>query len=118
MSYLDWQQGDLAGSAATARQYGAAITEWKAYANGLEAKLRNASQNANELAEQVAHKEAMLAARDAQQKALREALEQVSPNHPLLKKIRDIGGAAQAKSYKTNGYHYDLETEILRKVKV
>lgn len=115
MNRLDFSRGYAAGSAgvqnlaAAEQEAASAISDWKSFSNRLQSRLSDAEKRA-------IHNEAMLAARDAQQKALREALREIAPNHPLLAKIRDIGDAALVESYRANGYHCDLSTDTLHKI--
>lgn len=96
-------------AAAVQRDANDAVAEWKDYAATMKAKLEEAEKLAIRTA-------AMEAARDAQQKALRDALTKLDPKHPLLKQLPDIGGKAMVDSFAAHGYAYDLATETLRKV--
>lgn len=116
ISQLDF----MAGQMATDRRANAqeqvdddAIAQWQSYSNKLQARLTEVQRAASH---REATLEATLAMRDAQQRALREALSQIEPNHPILKRIADIGEAAQVASYKANGYHVDFETRKIRKI--
>lgn len=92
-----------------ARQADVAIDEWKSFSNDLQQKL-NRTQN------QVVRLAAREAGRDAQQRALREALAKLDPHHPLLKALPEIGTKAMVESCANNGYNYDPTTETLRKL--
>lgn len=86
-----------------ARQADVAIDEWKSFSNDLQQKLDRVS--------------AREAGRDAQQRALREALVKLDPHHPLLKDLPKIGAQAMVESFANNGYNYDPATEtLLRKL--
>lgn len=116
ISQLDYMSGQMAArrqAAAQERVDDDAIGQWQAYSNKLQARLTEVQRAASH---REATLEATLAMRDAQQRALREALSQIDPNHPILKRIADIGEAAQVASYKANGYHVDLETRKIRKI--
>lgn len=86
-----------------------AIDEWKAFSDKLKEKLAAAEKKAVVTA-------AREAGRDAQQLALREALSNVDPNHPLLKELKNIKGQAMAASFSRDGYSYDVARETLRKL--
>lgn len=112
MSLLDYNQGFGAGRAAVAavnRDADSAIAEWKAYSGKLKDRLAESEKK-------TVVKEAYLAGREAQYRALREALQQLDPNNPVLSELQRISGLAMAESFAKNGYHYDPEKELLRKV--
>lgn len=112
ISQLDFMSGQVAArrqAAAQERVDDDAIGQWQAYSNKLQARLTEAQGDA-------IHREATLAGRDAQQRALREALSEIDPNHPILKRIKEIGEAAQIASYRASGYEFDLATRKARKI--
>ena len=111
MSMLDYNQGFGAGRAAVAaadRESDAAIAEWKVYSGALKNKLA-------ETEKKVAVTEAYLAGRDAQHRALREALQKLDPDNPALKELKRISALAMQESFAKNGYQYDPDQELLRK---
>lgn len=119
MSFLDRQQGTLDGSAATARNYGAAIDQWEAHAERLKGRLQNATEKADELAEQRLFAQAQLEGQTAVMLALKAELERVCPNSPLLRedgRRTNILRAAMAQFLKPHGYDYDPKTQAVRKV--
>lgn len=112
ISQLDFMSGQMAArrqAVAQERVDDDAIAQWQTYSNKLQARLTEAQHES-------IHREAYLAAREAQQRALREALSEIDPNHPILKRIKEIGQAAEIASYKANGYQVDLSTGKVRKI--
>lgn len=112
ISQLDYMSGQMAAhrqAAAQERVDDEAIGQWQAYSNKLQARL-------TEVQHESIHREALLAVREAQQRALREALSEIDPNHPILKRIKEIGQAAEIASYRANGYQVDLDTGKVRKI--
>lgn len=116
MSLYDRQQGTFDGVAigagATARRYGAAIEEWEAHAESLKNRLNQAQSKAEELAEQRLFAQAQAEGQDALIKALKDALTQVCPNHPLLRddgRRANIQKNAMAAFLAQHGYHYDTQ---------
>lgn len=112
ISQLDFRAGQQAESrraAAQERVDDDAIAQWQSFSNRLQSRL-------TEVQHAAIHREAYLAARDAQQRALREALSEIDPNHPILKRIKAIGEAAEIASYQANGYQVDLSTGKVRKI--
>jgi hypothetical protein len=112
ISQLDFMSGQMSArrqAAAQERVDDDAITQWQAYSNKLQARL-------TEVQHASIHREAYLAAREAQQQALREVLNEIAPNHPILKRIKEIGQAAEIASYRANGYQVDLSTGKVRKI--
>ncbi len=112
MSQLDF----LAGQRAARRTADAqeridddAIAQWQSFSNRLQARL-------SEVQSDTIHIKALLAARDAQQRALRDILSEIAPNHPILKRIKEIGETAQAASYRASGYQIDPTTNTVRKI--
>lgn len=112
MDYNDF----MTGRNQTARAADAAIDKWEAYANDLRRKLNQAQNNLAEAESKFVRSAAREAGRDAQQRALREALAQINPSHPLLESLPQIGGKAMVESCAHNGYHYSPETGLLRKL--
>lgn len=111
MNQLDFNIGRSIESRRSAEQEQVddeAIAKWQSLSNRLQARL-------SEVQKDSIHCEAMLAARDAQQRALRDVLSQIAPNHPVLMQIREIGEAAQAASYRAKGYELDPATKSVRK---
>jgi len=109
LRYLNLDFAGRRALAASEHEADAAIEEWQLYSHQLKAKLADAEK-------QAAYSAAREAGRDAQQKALRTALQALEPNHPLLKVLPDIGGKAMVESFAARGYHYDLATETVRKL--
>lgn len=105
MNFTDFNQGRNFA----ARQADAAIGEWESFSNGLQRKLNSAQTEIVKLA-------AREAGRDAQQRALREALAKIDPAHPLLKNLPQIGAEAMIESCAKRGYSYNLDTQTLRKL--
>lgn len=118
MSFLDRQQGMLAGSAATARNYGAAIDQWEEHSNRLEGKLRAATQNAEELAKQRLFADAQVEGLRAVIAAMENEIQRSKPNSSLLQQTtrKNISGEAMAKILQVHGYHYDKKTELVTKI--
>lgn len=112
MNQLDFNVGRLVESRRSAAQEQVddeAIAKWQSFSSRLQARLSEVQGDA-------IHREAALAARDAQQQALRDVLSEIAPNHPILKRIKEIGEAAQVASYRVNGYEFDLATRNIRKI--
>lgn len=112
MNQLDFNVGRFVESHRSAAQEQVddeSIAKWQSFSNRLQARLSEAQKDS-------IHREAMLAARDAQQRALRDVLGEIAPNHPVLKQIREIGETAQAASYRANGYELDPVTKNVRKI--
>lgn len=111
ISQLDFMAGQMARDRRANAQEQVdndAIAKWQSLSNRLQSRL-------TEVQSESIHRAADLAARDAQQRALREVLNEIAPNHPLLKKIKEIGEAAQIASYRANGYQVDMATGKVRK---
>jgi hypothetical protein len=115
MSLYEYNQGfgngAIAGRSAVAaaeREADSAIADWKAYSSKLKDRLAESEKK-------TVVKEAYLAGREAQYRALREALQQLDPSSPVLSELQRISGLAMAESFAQNGYHYDPEKELLRK---
>lgn len=118
MNFWDRQIGAMDGAAATARNYERAIDQWENHSNQLEAKLRAATQNAEELAKQRLYAQAQLEGRTALMEALKNELARLCPNSPLLQDERarkNITGQAMAKFLRPHGYDYDITTEMVKK---
>lgn len=116
MSLYDRQQGTFDGVAigagATARRYGAAIDEWEAHASHLQGKLQHAISEAEDLAKQRLFSQAQVEGQSALIKALKDALAQVKPDHPLLRedgRRANIQKNAMAEFLAKHGYHYDIK---------
>lgn len=116
MSLNEYNQGfgnaAAAGRSAVAaaeREADSAIADWKAYSGTLKNKLA-------ETEKKVAVTEAYLAGRDAQHRALREALQRLDPDNPVLKDLKEISGLAMQESFAKNSYHYDPKKELLQKL--
>ncbi len=112
MNMLDYQVGLSQGVSernAAVRRSNNTIAAWKDYSADLERQLTEAQKKS------AMHK-AYLDARDAQQRALRTALQERDPSHPLLKELKKIADTAMAESFAKNGYHYDPAAEVLRKI--
>lgn len=105
MNYSDFNQGRNVA----ARRADVAIDEWESFSNDLQRKLDASEKKAVRLA-------AREAGRDAQQRALREALAKIDPQNPLLKALPEIGAKAMVESCANNGYSYNPGTETLRKL--
>jgi len=119
MSNSDYIQGQNQGIAiaraarrdanlAVSRAKGA-VREWKDYAEGLNSKVAQAELSKLQV-------EGQLARRDVQQKALREALAQVAPNHPLLGLLKKMGDEAEAATFRRAGYEVNFENGTFRKI--
>lgn len=118
MSLLDYQQGAAAGAAGV-RRANAAIDQWEAHSNRLEAKLRAATQAAEELAKQRLFAQAQLEGRTALMEALKNELARLCPNSPLLQDEsarKNINGQAMARFLRLHDYDYDIATEMVKKV--
>lgn len=109
LRYLNLDFAGRRALAASEREADDAIGEWQNYSNNLKNKLAAAEKK-------VAVTEAYLAGRDAQHKALREALQKIDPDNPVLTDLKRLSGLAMAESFAGNGYHYDPEKERLRKL--
>lgn len=119
MSNSDYIQGQNQGMAiarAASRDANLAVSrakgvvgEWKSYTDGLNSKLAEAELSKLQV-------EGQLARRDAQQKALRKALAQVAPNHPLLSSLKKLGDEAEAAHFRQAGYLVDFESRTFRKI--
>lgn len=119
MSLYDRQQGALDGAAASARNYGHAIDQWEAHSNRLEAKLRVAAKNAEELAKQRIFAQAQLEGQTALMQALKQELARACPNSPLVREEttrKEIQREAMASFFKKNGYDYDIKTQMVKKI--
>lgn len=118
MSFLDRQQGMLDGSAATARNYGVAIDQWEEHSNRLEGKLRAATQNAEELAEQRLFADAKIEGMRAVIAAMETEIQRSKPNSSLLQRSTRNNIAAQrmAEFLIPHGYQYDRENYKVSKV--
>lgn len=119
MSFFSYQQGLNQGNAdalvairernAAVQDGNEAVAEWKRHCDQLMAKLAD-------LQKQVACTAAREARRDAQQRALRDALAKLAPGNPLLSALPAIGDKAMLECFTRHGYEYDLATETLRKI--
>ena len=119
MNFFDRQIGALDGAAAASRRYEGAIDQWEEHSNRLEAKLRAATQNAEELAKQKLFAQAQVEGRTALLEALKNELARVCPNSPLLQNEnarKNITGQAMANFLRPHGYNYDIATEMVKKV--
>jgi predicted nucleic acid-binding Zn-ribbon protein len=119
MSFWDRQIGAMDGSAATARKYEGAIDQWEAHSNRLEAKLRAAMQNAEELAKQKLFAQARIEGQTALVQALKQELERARPDSPLVREElarKEIQRTAIASFLKENGYDYDIKTQMVKKI--
>lgn len=112
MSTSDYNRGasDAAwlASLQTKSQTKAVAQQWRNYSETLRLQLEEAR-----LAE--LSRAAELAGRDAQQKALREALRQLNPGHPLLRALPALGNEAMVRHFAANGYIFDPENRLLTK---
>ncbi len=111
-SQLDFMAGQMAerrNSAAQERIDDEAIAQWRTLSKRLQDRLSKVEQDAIDT-------KAMLAARDAQQRALRDVLSSIAPNHPILKQIRAVGEAAQVETYRAHGYQLDLVNNTIQKI--
>lgn len=116
MNFWDRQIGALDGAAATARSYEAAIDQWEEHSNRLEAKLRAATQNAEE---QRIFAQAQLEGQTALVQALKQELARAQPDSPLVREEiarKEIQRTAMASFLGKNGYDYDTKTQMVRKV--
>ncbi|WP_176317912.1 hypothetical protein [Burkholderia vietnamiensis] len=99
----------VAGANAAVSQARKVVGDWKSYSDGLNSKLAQAELSKLQV-------EGQLARRDVQQKALREALAEVAPNHPLLSLLKKLGDEAEAAHYRQAGYSVDFESRTFRKL--
>lgn len=118
MNLLDRQIGALDGAAATARNYEHAIDQWEEHSNRLEAKLRAATQNAEELAKQKLFAQAQLEGQKALVQELQRELGRVGSNSALAQEenAKKIRLSAMSTFLKKHGYDYDTKTEMVRKI--
>ena len=106
MGNQDYQAGLGAGAArarAISRDAEAAVAEWEDYARTLQQKLLNESVERRVSVDYV--------------KALRAALADLAPNHPLLneKSAVQFFEASRTKAYAEQGYRYDPGTGRIKK---
>ncbi|MHB8165267.1 MAG: hypothetical protein ACYDDT_00590 [Sulfuricella sp.] len=118
MSFLDRQQGELDGSWATARRYGAAIDEWEAHANRLQGRLQAATNQAEELEKKRLFEEANVEGLRAVISAMETEIRRSNPNSSLLQKTTKTNIVTQrmAEFLAPQGYHYDRQTYQVSKV--
>jgi predicted nucleic acid-binding Zn-ribbon protein len=118
MNFWDRQIGAMDGAAATARNYERAIDQWENHSNQLEAKLRAATQNAEELAKQRLYAQAQLEGQKALVQELQRELGRVGSNSALAQEenAKKIRLSAMATFLKKHGYDYDTKTEMVRKI--
>jgi chromosome segregation ATPase len=118
MSFLDRQQGMLDGSAATARNYGSAIDQWEAHAERLKGRLKDATEKADELAEQRLFADAKIEGLRAVIAAMETEIQRSKPNSSLLQQSTRNNIAAQrmAEFLVPHGYQYDRENYKVSKV--
>lgn len=102
MSFLERQQGQLDGSAATARSYGAAIAQWEQFADGLQAQLAKAESSRIGFAQLL--------------RAVSAELQRVDPTNPLLDKDKQLAILQDhiAKKAAELGYSYDPVTDAIQ----
>ncbi|SOE65285.1 hypothetical protein SAMN05446635_2654 [Burkholderia sp. OK233] len=115
MSIRDYNRGTAdatwAASLQARGQAQATARQWQSYCESLERQLQEAR-----LAE--LKRAAELAGRDAQQKALRAALRQAVPEHPLLREgeLGRVATEVMVKHFSDNGYVFDPQKRLLSKV--
>lgn len=106
MSILDQQFGERLGEMRAARD----IRSWQEYSEKLQTRLNNVKSA--ELNEHVERKVAV----DYVQ-ALRKALKELSPNHPLLRDdfAERLFEESRTRAYANRGYIHDPRTGIAKK---
>ncbi|MBJ9686535.1 hypothetical protein I5589_05505 [Burkholderia vietnamiensis] len=99
----------VAGANAAVSQARKVVGDWKSHADGLNSKLAQAELSKLQV-------EGQLARRDVQQQALRKALAEVAPNHPLLSLLKQMGDEAEAATFRRAGYEVNFESRTFRKI--
>lgn len=107
----DFSNGIAAGMAArnaAVREYSGAISEWKAHSTNLQNRLNQAEH---------ARLEAIVERKVSVEyvAALRRALKELAPNHPLLQENVAVSlfDATRARAWEEHGYAYDPTTRTL-----
>lgn len=118
MSFLDRQQGMLDGASATARNYGAAIDQWEEHAERLKGRLQDATEKADELAEQRLFANAQVEGLRAVIAAMENEIQRLKPNSSLLQQStrKNIAAQRMAEFLVPHGYQYDLKNYKVSKV--